>query len=402
MSVPSWLLIGVDTVEIWGKVEDILNLLELKGVEYSDLLVNCGGVEIKLPLYKSMGVKRYFKSMGYTVRIKKRQGLPTLFLRLLKRPGIIVGMAVFTLSMCFYGSFVFDIKVNGNSRLSDKYIMDALSNSGFGVGSYIPSIDFDELSNKVPIGYGDISWIFVNMMGNVAYVEVREFDGNEKDKEVLTEGPTDLVATVEGQIYRFEVSSGIAKASIGETVTKGQILVSGWEKGEKGEIITKSKGRVFAKVVKRIYVKQPMETEEESLVSKQLVKKYVNFLGFEINLLKNSGNFDGSCDIIEESRKLTLPDKTELPLVIREIYAVQKEKKPRTFTEDEAKTAAEIEFEKSFFSELEGADVLRIEKKEYTENNCYVIEANVYCIVEISEEVLSVRENTGGEEKEKT
>ena len=62
-----------------------------------------------------------------------------------------------TMHLFFYGRFVFDIKISGNERLSDKYIMDALANAGFEVGSYIPGIDFDELSNKVPLGYDDIS-----------------------------------------------------------------------------------------------------------------------------------------------------------------------------------------------------------------------------------------------------
>ena len=141
---------------------------------------------------------------------------------------------MFITAMIFYGEFVFDIKVNGNERLSDKYIIDALENSGFRVGSFIPDIDFDELSNKVPIEYGDISWIFVNMMGNVAQVEVREY---KKDQENKGEAPpaemTDLVATEYGQIYRFEVSDGITKVSIGDVVSRGQILVSGMEKGEK-------------------------------------------------------------------------------------------------------------------------------------------------------------------------
>lgn len=400
MALPSWIFIGIDKIEICGKVEEILNFLELYRVEYTCLEVISGGIRIELPMYKTSGVIRLLEETGYTSSIISRRGLPVVIIKMLKRPGIILGMAFFLTVLYFYGSFVFDIKINGNKRLSDKYILDALENSGFSVGSYIPDIDFDALSNKVPIGYGDISWIFVNMMGNVAYVEVREYEKTEDNQVPVTEGPTDLVATVEGQIYRFEVPSGIVKASIGETVTKGQILVSGWEKGEKSEFIGRSRGRVFAKVVKEIRAEQQFEVEEEAVISKELIKKYVNFLGFEINLLKNSGNFDGSCDIIEESRKLTLPDGTELPVVIREIYVLQKEKKLRVFTEQEAETAAQIKFEEAYFSELEGAEVLKIEKTENNTGSSYSINAKVYCIVEISKEVPSVREENNEEKKE--
>ena len=147
MAVPSWRVIGIDTLEIEGRREDILNALELWEVEYSDLKASQEGISIKLPRYQSRKVENFLRAQSFLCRITKRRGLPVFLLKLMKRPGLIVGMAVFLISMYFYGSFVFDIKISGNERLSDKYIIDALENSGFGVGSYIPSFDFDELSN---------------------------------------------------------------------------------------------------------------------------------------------------------------------------------------------------------------------------------------------------------------
>ena len=109
MAVPSWRVIGIDTLEIEGRREDILNALELWEVEYSDLKASQEGISIKLPRYQSRKVEDFLRAKSFSCRITKRRGLPVFLLKLMKRPGLIVGMAFFLISMYFYGSFVFDI-----------------------------------------------------------------------------------------------------------------------------------------------------------------------------------------------------------------------------------------------------------------------------------------------------
>ena len=393
-------LFGVDWIEIEGNAEDVLNLLSLHRAEWKCVQKTDCGIELYVPRYSTGRIIKCLQGKN-SVIIKQRKGFPILLQKIVYRPGIILGMAFFVAVMIFYGRFVFDIKINGNERLSDKYILDALENSGFRVGSYIPSIDFDELSNEVPIYYGDISWIFVNMMGNVAEVEVREYKKVELEKSEITAEATDLVAQSDGQVFRYEVSNGIVKVDIGEVVTKGQILVSGIEKGEKSNYYGKSTGKVFAKLESTITSSQPLKITTEREVSRKLIKKSVKFLGIEINLLKNSGNLDASCDIIEESRKLVLPDKTELPIVITERYAIVRETVEVTLEESEARVYAKRQFEEMYFEEFGNAEVLRMEKNSGIVNGEYRINCKVYCIKNIAREVVAERANTDKETEDK-
>lgn len=396
----SWMVPGVAELRIYGGAEEILNVLELHSVEYYGLSFFKEGVVIKLKEYKLRSVTELLRKRQIKAELVSRKGLPTLFRKIIKRPGMIVGVLMLVAAMYFYGCFVFDIKISGNERLPDKYVIDALAASGFEVGSYIPAVDFDELSNKVPIGYGDISWIFVNMMGNVAHVEVREYkrDGalNQSPKP-----PTDLVATSDGQIYRFEVSEGITKVSIGQTVCKGDILVSGVEKGEKADYYGRSVGRVFAKCVRTLSAEIPFEMEQEVETEKILVKKTVKILGIEINLLKNSSNFDGSCDIIEESRKLTLPDGTEMPIVITKRYAVKKQIRHTVITSSEASFLAQRRLGEMLEDLMGEAEILQMTKSECERGSVYQMSYKIYCIIDISREVPSVREEASGKENEK-
>ncbi len=405
----SFKFFGEDEIRIKGQKEKIINLLELNSVEYEDIKVFEGAVSLKVPSFRKKRIERYFALKGMEVETVEKRGLPAFIYRILKRPGLVLGGILFTLVMIFYGNFVFDIKVHGNETLSDKYILDALESEGFGVGSYIPNIDFDELSVKVPVSFGDISWIFVNMMGNVAHVEVREYKGAEDKNQTQTPRPpiapgtqsadgeindemTDLVAVSDGQIYRFEVSSGIIKAAIGQTVLKGQILVSGWERGEKSDYFGKSKGRVFAKVVEQISVGQSFEVEEVVEQSRELQKKSIKILGFEIKVFENSSILGESCDIIEESYKLTLPDGTELPVIITKRYSVITKSEKKTLSKEEAKALAEKKFEELLERDYGNAEIIRVERTENAAGGKYMLFCRIYCIKDISLEVPSVRD----------
>ena len=395
-------VLGFYVIEIFGNPEDIFNTLSLHGIEWWNGRVTDHGVILRIAGYNEKNARLCLERRGNKVEVVSRHGFPIFLGKLLRRPGIILGSLMFITAMIFYGEFVFDIKVSGNERLSDKYIIDALENSGFRVGSFIPSVDFDELSNKVPIEYGDISWIFVNMMGNVAQVEVREYKKGEENKsEEPPSDMTDLVATECGQIYRFEVSQGLTKVSIGDVVSRGQILVSGMEKGLKADYFGRSSGRVFAKLELTLGVTQPMQITEERIVEKKLQKKSVKFLGIEINLFKNSGNIDASCDIIEESYKLTLPDRTELPIVVTKRYLVKKEKITCKLTTEQARELAEREFSRVYFEKLREAEILETERTEGIDGESYKIFCKVYCIKNIALEIPALRDEGGKETEEK-
>ena len=394
-----WNVLGASGMKIYGGAEEILNKLELHSVEYYGLKMDDDGVRINIPCHKRKHLVKCLARDGVRCEELDKKGIPVFLKKLFKRSGLIVGSIILCIAMYFYGRFVFDIKINGNERLSDKYIMDALANAGFEVGSYIPSIDFDELSNKVPLGYDDISWIFVNMMGNVAYVEVREYKRNEQESEKEPQGATDLVASCDGQIYRFEVSEGIAKVSIGQTVSKGEMLVSGDEKGDKSDYYGRSVGRVYAKVARTLSVEMPFQIEEEREVARILVKKTVKILGIEINLLKNSSNFDSSCDIIEQSRKITLPNNTELPVIITERYAIKKEKVTKHLGQEQVKELAKEKLWRSFSSQLGDLQIIEISTSESINEWVYRISCRVYCIMDIALEVPSVRAEENGKEQ---
>lgn len=386
---------GIDRIKMVGDRTSILNFLEYYDIEYDDLKIFEERIEFSLIRRNTRKLKK-LNLVGRQgieeIEIISRRGLFQSLIDLVRRPGLVLGAIIFMICVLFYGSFVFDIKINGNDRLSEKYVLDALESCNFKIGSYIPKVDFDRISNEICLEYGDISWMFINMMGNVAYVEMREYQGKEKKEEQFDEGSmTDLIATEEGQIYRYEVSSGIVKISIGETALKGDILVSGSEKGDKADYYGRSVGEVYAKTYHTISFKLPRVIEITEVSEKIELEKWIEILGFRINISKKGSNFDTSCDIIEESSKLTLPGGAELPVVLTKRYEVRKNTKTVTLTDRELKALADKRLSEEIEEGLGRIEILSMNRNDGITEDGYSVECSVYCIKNIAKEVRAER-----------
>ncbi len=391
--------IGVDRLKIYGKSDKLLNLLELNSVEYDDLETCDQYIVLSCASYTAKKLLVILSEKEIPFDVISRKGLPFMLKRFILRPGLVLGTIFFSIVMIYYGKFVFDIKIEGNERLSDRYITDALSSFGFEVGTYFPDVDFDALSVAIPGKYGDISWIFVNMMGNVARVRVREFDAGTPGGSD-NEFPSDLIAVKAGQIYRFEVSSGIVKVNLGETVYPGQILVSGIEKSETLDYEEKSCGRVFAKTSNSYCLSQEENVIEKSMAERRLLSRTIIFLGKEIKVLKRDRQEEVKCDIIEEEHKLTLPDGTELPVLIREIYALEYSEQERILSEDEAHDMLDLQLSNLIGSLGEGTVVLGMNKEYRYDGGVYYCDIRLYCIENIANETRAVREEKDSTEKQ--
>ena len=121
-----WNVLGASGMKIYGGAEEILNKLELHSVEYYGLKMDNDGVRINIPCHKRKHLVKCLAHDGVRSEELEKKGIPVFLKKLFKRSGLIVGSIILCIAMYFYGRFVFDIKINGNERLSDKYIMDAL------------------------------------------------------------------------------------------------------------------------------------------------------------------------------------------------------------------------------------------------------------------------------------
>ena len=193
--------------------------------------------------------KEYIRLRGkrrYRNEKRKQLGFLALAERYRKRIGLVIGFFL-ALSLILISSlFVWDINVEGAERIPEQTILDALEARGLYLGAFIPSVDTEDSEEFLILDIDGLSFVSIHLKGTVAQVEVRE---REKNTEIVdTQSPSNLIASVDGQIEALRVTGGLITVKLGETVKKGDLLVSGIiDSAALGYRLVRARGEVLAR-----------------------------------------------------------------------------------------------------------------------------------------------------------
>ena len=352
-----------------------------------------GRLVFSLPLPECRAFESVLTENGIVFSFEER-GARRLFSRYKRRPGIIVGLILFTFIILSGRSFVWDIEVCGNDELTANEIISELSEHGFGIGTYIPGVDFDKLHSDFLQSDRRVAWIAVNMLGTHAKVELRESLLPEKAPDENL--PRNLVADEDGIIESVDIYRGTKVKSAGEPVRAGELLASGIVEIPKGPIVgygsgevsgfrlVHARGVVMASVKRGIKVEIPLEYEKKVRTGKIFREISIKILRFSLKIFKNTGNLPTSCDIIERERKLCFFGRIEVPVTVCEKIVYECETKTGTLTPEEARKAA---FEKlrGECAKLDG-ELLSREVNAYLDDEKYVIDCRLRVLRNIARE----------------
>ena len=261
-----------------------------------------------------------------------------------RRYGVLAALILLLCISFFTSELVWDVRISGNERISDYVIEEVLSANGFGVGTSWRTIDKNAIEAEILIQRSDIAWISINRRGTVAYVEVIESE-NVGKTEPITPQYSNIVAERDGVIEEITVKNGMATVKAGDVVRKGDILISGVVENEKGVSFCRAEGTVRAQSVTSILAEASREVVEKHPSRYKLSHVRVILFNFSINIFKNYGNRENSCDIIEEIRNFALFDKYRLPIRLEIARSVEYEEVVRTRSEDEMTEVARRQLE---------------------------------------------------------
>ena len=166
-----------------------------------------------------------FSEKGIVADFTENTGIITVFQRYSKRWGLFLGIILLFILVHLSSKIVWKINIEGNYTVTDSEIEAILNDSGLYLGAFIPNINYDRLHNRFLMSTDKISWISVNIDGNVANVVVNERMKAEEPKE---KSYTNVIAASDGQIALVTVYDGIKTVNISDVVKKGDILISGF------------------------------------------------------------------------------------------------------------------------------------------------------------------------------
>ena len=122
--------------------------------------------------------------------------------------------------------FVWEIKLAGNQKLTYDVILSYLTDNNINIGTALNKINCKNLASDMRKEFEDIVWVSVSVEGTNLMIEIRENTDSVSAKE-SDATPMDIIAKYDGIITDIVTRNGIPMVQKGDTVQKGDILVSG-------------------------------------------------------------------------------------------------------------------------------------------------------------------------------
>ena len=195
------------------------NGLLYKKIEFTSEL----DIKITISAHRKDDFSRVLNGNGIDASFSKSKGIGAIIEKYRDRWGLFIGAIVLILSVYISSLFIWRIDIEGNENVSDGEILRILEESGCALGTFIPAIDYDDVHNEFLMTSENISWISVNITGNVAKVLVKEHMKENEDKG--KDKYTNVISKYDAQIAMIQLYNGKKVVSIGDVVKKGDLLM---------------------------------------------------------------------------------------------------------------------------------------------------------------------------------
>ena len=299
----------------------ILSKLSLSGV----FLRNVKSIDL-LTIEIWLGHKQYELAMeilleaGLDPILIRKKGLAWRYISLLKRPVFMFGIILYLILAILIPQRILFVQISGNVKVPTKEILYYAQECGVRFGSRSAVVRSENVKNQLLAKLPELQWIGINTKGCVAMIHVIE----SSDTSVIpqdAESISSIVASKEGVISHITVKVGTPLCAVGQSVNKGDVLVSGYTDCGIKMIAQNAEAEVFAHtnrvidcITVRPVAKRGELIREHTCYKLKLGKKV-------INLCNHSGIPDTSCVKMYSEDCCLLPGAFTLPIsVLKQRY----------------------------------------------------------------------------------
>ncbi|MGE5614876.1 MAG: sporulation protein YqfD [Bacillota bacterium] len=294
------------------------------------------------------------------VRLLRKIGLPFVFNRYRRRKAFFAGAVLFLALLYAMTSFIWSVEISGNKKLQTSELEKALAKYGVRTGVLKYRVDTNKAVTGMMLDIDDLSWISINVRGTKVRVEVRE--RNEMPYIVPRHIPCDVVAAKDGIIKRVIATEGIEAVDEGDSVRKGQVLISGSIPLKEGEGRFKRVHAMGTVIARTWYEEEvPVITKiTERIKTGRVINDHALVLfSYKIDLLPRKNKF--RCYSTTETRKkLKIGNDLVFPIEwVTVTYFEEKETEAVIGEENAKKAAADSALRKALSQVPEEAEIVK-------------------------------------------
>lgn len=309
-------LVGVVRVELTSAdIEASLKVLNSSGITVYDA-ISSDGLTICFSVSRTdvRRLRAITKKRGDQVRFPGKTGVYWMIKQSIRRPVLIFGIMAVVLSTIYLPSRVLFVEVEGNHTLPTKKILEESVKCGIGFGASRREVRSEKVKNALLGAIPQLQWVGVNTQGCRAVISVRErTDLQEAPKR---QDVSSIIAVRDGVIAEMTIVHGTPLCRVGQSVTEGQVLVSGYTDLGLCVRAEQAEGEVYARTRRKLEVIMPIL---DKIRTDRICRKrnYSFIIGKKrINIDFGSGILDATCDKMYSEYYMSLPGGFTLPVAL--------------------------------------------------------------------------------------
>lgn len=370
----SYYLLGYYTISVKEKdYKRLLNICTYHGITFWNLCISkeCT-FSVRADQLKQ--IKAAAQKTDISYEVLKISGLPVLIQRVKQHIWFLVGAVMALFLLISLSLRVWEIEVIGNSYYGPDIFARFLDSEGIKTGMPVNKIQYAKLASDIRESFERVTWASCEIDGcrlNI-YIKENQLLKDEKEHTVTSGRAYDLIAEKEGTICSLFVRNGVARIEEGQSVAKGEVLISGLVPilNDAAEVISYQPVISDADVAVFCEYSYYHEIERQWFEYKEIETRTIPYLQidkyrFDIRDPKIQNDIFFDVLHITQNRFSHIEYGT--------IRLIKYEKIPRNYSDDELKQMAESHFEE-FCSNLLKKGV------QIYENNVKMNVSDVSCI----------------------
>ncbi|NLY51863.1 MAG: sporulation protein YqfD [Firmicutes bacterium] len=216
---------GYVIIKVKGKgLEEFLNRAAAQGIYLWDVERLSRELLIaKVSVPDFLQLREAVRGVPVTVRIRQRVGLPFLWQKLTQRFALLAGALLSLACIYLLSSIIWFVHIEGIEKLDYGLVTGVLQEAGVSPGVWRSSVDPREVEKHLLLKIPQLAWVGVRLRGTLVEVTLVEKAEIPTDEKV----PGDIVASRNALVTQIIPFVGEVCVQEGETVTEGQVLISG-------------------------------------------------------------------------------------------------------------------------------------------------------------------------------
>lgn len=364
--------------------ERFLNLAARTDLGIWDIRRIDGGISAKIIAKRYKKLIPLARKCGVRLRIIRKKGLPFQLIPYRKRAGMPLGFVLFCGIIFLLSQFYWIVELPQVSPSLQGKLESAIYDAGIRPGVLRSQVDGSMIADELVYELDELSWAGVITSG--CYISVDARETGKAAQEVASSEPCNVIASHDGTIISINALEGQSVVSVGQSVAKGDLLISGVMEYSTGDVsMVHANGKVLAETFYQFTSEVSYELHRTERTGRVVTIRRLMLLGMEIPLYFSS-NPDGQFEREYEEWQLSVAG-TDFPLATRTERWYELRTVNRTIDADEAEAIAREDMSRQLKA-LDGLEIIfQSESLEHTDTGI-TLTVSVTAMEDISSQEL--------------